>query len=200
MSAQKKRYIVGDPNSGIYNEAIVQMKAKDIRDTNFNVTLALAKLINSMFGPKGSKKILELPAGNFSVTQKGYKVIKFAKTRLPITQLLVNMVETQENICGDGTKTVLLLTAFLLEKAKDLMEQGISAPVINAGIKIAFDKALGFLESYAIELTAEKIKLLIDLLHSVLNDKLSHQENQFFIDLLLKNLLIPDSLHLLSKG
>ncbi|MDD1778451.1 MAG: TCP-1/cpn60 chaperonin family protein, partial [Candidatus Helarchaeota archaeon] len=44
------------------------------------------------------------------------------------------------------------------------------------------------------------IKLLIDLLHSVLNDKLSHQENQFFIDLLLKNLLIPDSLHLLSKG
>lgn len=200
MSAQKKRYIVGDPNSGAYDDAVVQAKAKDIRDANFNMTLALAKLINSMFGPKGSKKILEMPGGNFSVTQKGYKVIKFAKTRLPITQLLVNMVETQENICGDGTKTVLLLTAFLLEKAKDLMEQGISAPVINAGIKVAFDKALELLESYAIDLTAEKFEFLTDLLHSVLNDKLSHQENQFFIDLLLKNILIPNSLHLISKG
>jgi archaeal chaperonin len=199
MSTQKKRYIVGDPNSGIYNEAVIQAKAKNVRDTNFNITLALAKLITSMFGPKGSKKILEMPAGNFSITQKGYKVIKFAKTRLPITQLLVNVVETQENVCGDGTKTVLLLIAFLLEKAKDLMEQGISAPVINTGIKIALDKALKFLESYTIDITAEKFEFLTGLLHSVLNDKLSHQENQFFIDMLLKNILMPDSLLLFSR-
>ena len=107
-----------------------------------------------MLGPNGLNKMLYEPSGNIEVTQKGFKVVKFLKNKAPIILLLKTLVEAQEENCGDGTKSVLLITGFLLDKAKQLLDDGIPAQVIIEGISLASRKVLGILEKLSI--TTEK--------------------------------------------
>ncbi len=182
---KKRTYKLGDPNSGIYNESVSQSKGKDIIDINFNTTFYYAKLIKTMFGPKGLNKMLIDSSKNAKITQKGHKVVRHLKNRLPIVQLLMNLVETQEKLHGDGTKTVLLLTAFLLEKAKRLLNQGIPPQIINEGINLAIKKALEVLEDNIIILNEKSEDILKNLINSIMMNKISTYGKEVFIKYLL---------------
>lgn len=185
MKSKKKPYILGDPNLGIYNAAVSQFKTEEIRKINFNMSFLFAKTLRTMLGPIGSNKILINSANEVSITQKGSKVVKLFKNRLPINQLLINLAETQENICGDGTKTVILLTAFLLEKAKDLLNRGISPQLINEGFSISTRESLEILEKNAIILKEYDKIIIKQLLESIMVNRLSDKSKQTFIDYLL---------------
>ncbi|GAI92261.1 unnamed protein product, partial [marine sediment metagenome] len=112
-------------NPKIYNDAVSSLGDKDVQVVNFDITRAIAKVIMSMFGPKGLNKMIITVSNETIITQKGDKVVKTFKNRIPITLMLIDLVKTQEKNCGDGTKTALLLTAFLLEKTRDMLALGI---------------------------------------------------------------------------
>ncbi|HUY00695.1 MAG TPA: TCP-1/cpn60 chaperonin family protein [Candidatus Deferrimicrobium sp.] len=188
MKNNSKSPFLGDPNQGIYNAAVKQYKDTEIRKINFHIVFSLAELIKRMFGPKGLNKMLIRPKGEVLITQKGSKVIPFFKTRLPITQLLSNLIETQEKLCGDGTKSVILLTAFLLEKAKKLLELGIAPQTINIGLLFAIKKALDTLETSVVPINKNSEGYLKDLLRSIMMNKLSFQAKEYFIDLILNSM------------
>ena len=184
--ATRKKYVLGDPNLGIYNESISQSKNRDIRNINFNTTFYFAKLIKTMFGPKGLNKMLLDSSKNFIITQKGHKVLAHLKDRLPIVQLLINLVETQEKLFGDGTKTVLLLTAFLLEKAKKLLEKGIPAQIVNEGLSLGTKKTLEILENNVIEINENNKQYLGNIINSVMINRISTHDKKVFTDYLLR--------------
>ncbi len=184
----RKSHNLGYRNLGIYNAAIEQYQKEDIQRINFNTTLSLAQLIKRMFGPKGLIKLLINPDGEFFITHKGVKVIKFLKTRLPITQLLLNMIESQENLCGDGTKSVILYTAFFLEKARKLFELGFLPQTINNGLELATKKALEVLENISFPLEQHNEFNLKNLIETLLRNKMSDQNRKFFTILILKTI------------
>ena len=63
-------------NPQIYNDAVKVLKDEDIRVVNFEVTRLVAKLIKTMYGPKGLNKMIIPVSNETEITQKGYKVIK----------------------------------------------------------------------------------------------------------------------------
>jgi chaperonin GroEL (HSP60 family) len=142
-----------------------------------------------MYGPKGLNKMIIPITNETVVTQKGLRVVKTYKSRVPITLMLINLAETQEKKCGDGTKTVLLLTSFLLEKAKEMLRQGISAQIINKGYFIAMTKALDILEDNTILLSDDFQNELSSVIRSVMNNKLTSTSKKIFIDLILKTIV-----------
>ncbi|NHI94376.1 MAG: hypothetical protein EAX96_17925 [Candidatus Lokiarchaeota archaeon] len=185
MSVGKKIYLLGDPNLGIYDESVSQSKDKDIREINFNTTFYFAKIIKTMFGPNGLNKMLLDTSNNIIITQKGNKVLNHLKKRLPIVQLLINLAEIQEKLYGDGTKTIILLTAFLLDKAKKLLEKGIPAQIINEGLNLATIKALEVLENSVIEINENINSFLEKLVNSVMMNRISIYDKKIFINYLL---------------
>jgi len=174
------------------------MKGRDVRDFNLHQVNSVAKIIKSMFGPNGFSKIISRGSSEFVVTKKGLEVAKALKTRLPIVQMLIESVESQEENCGDGTKTVLMLTEFLLEKAHHLLAQGISAQVVNQGFSLATDKALEILEENVISLDHDSEKTFRHLFSSIMTNRIVRDVKQYFIDLLLK--LMAENQYMLFKS
>jgi len=175
-------------NPKIYNDAVSSLGDKDVQVVNFDITRAIAKVIMSMFGPKGLNKMI-IPVSNETiVTQKGNKVVKTFKNRIPITMMLLDLVKTQEKNCGDGTKTALLLTAFLLEKTREMLALGISRQLINKGFYIAMNKALEILEDNVIQFDFQNERQLIDIIKSVMNHKFTYYHKESHIELIVETL------------
>ncbi|GAI67069.1 unnamed protein product, partial [marine sediment metagenome] len=120
--------------------------------------------------------------------QKGDKVVKTFKNRIPITLMLIDLVKTQEKNCGDGTKTALLLTAFLLEKTRDMLALGIPPQLINKGFYIAMNKALEILEDNVIQFDFQNEHQLIDIIKSVMNHKFIYYYKESHIELIVETL------------
>lgn len=175
-------------NPKIYNDAVSSLGDKDVQVVNFDITRAIAKVIMSMFGPKGLNKMI-IPVSNETiVTQKGNKVVKAFKNRIPITMMLLDLVKTQEENCGDGTKTALLLTAFLLEKTREMLALGIPRQLINKGFYIAMNKALEILEDNVIQFDFQNERQLIDIIKSVMNHKFTYYHKESHIELIVETL------------
>ncbi len=188
MVKKKGRRIFSSYNPEIYNEAVKSFGDKDVQVVNFEVTRVIAKVIKSMYGPKGLSKMIIDVSNETEITQKGHKVVKTFKSRLPISLMLINLVKTQEKRCGDGTKTALLFIAFLLEKTREMLSIGISPQVINKGFFIAMNKALEILEENIIPFDIQDEKFLKNIISSVMNHKLSHNYEEKHDNLILKTL------------
>jgi chaperonin GroEL (HSP60 family) len=59
--------------------------------------------------------------------------------------MLVEVAKTQDQECGDGTKTCVILTGELLHKAEELMDEKVHATLITLGYQVAAEKALAIL-------------------------------------------------------
>jgi len=158
------------------------------------MTRAIAQKIKTMYGPKGLNKMI-IPFSNQSIlTQKGYQVVKAFKSRIPITLMLINLVQSQEDRCGDSTKTALLLTAFLLEKAREMINQGISPQTINQGYSLALNKALEILENNIIGLNQNSEKRVKQIISSVMNNKLTMDSKDIFVKLIFQAIKLFSSI------
>ncbi|MBA7533058.1 60 kDa chaperonin [subsurface metagenome] len=175
-------------NPKIYNDAVSSLGDKDVQVVNFDITRAIAKVIMSMFGPKGLNKMIIPFLNDPIITQKGDKVVKTFKSRIPITLMLLDLVKTQEKNCGDGTKTALLLTAFLLEKTRDMLALGIPPHIINKGFYIAMNKALEILEDNIIQFDFQNEHQLIAIIKSVMNHKFTYHYKESLIELIVETL------------
>lgn len=175
-------------NPKIYNDAVSSLGDKDVQVVNFDITRAIAKVIMSMFGPKGLNKMIIPFSNDPIITQKGDKVVKTFKSRIPITLMLLDLVKTQEKNCGDGTKTALLLTAFLLEKTRDMLALGIPPHIINKGFYIAMNKALEILEDNIIQFDFQNEHQLIAIIKSVMNHKFTYHYKESLIELIVETL------------
>ena len=175
-------------NPKIYNDAVSSLGEKDVQVVNFDITRAIAKVIMSMFGPKGLNKMIIQYSNEPIITQKGDKVVKTFKNRIPITLMLLDLVKTQEKNCGDGTKTALLLTAFLLEKTREMLALGIPPQIINRGFSIAMNKALEILEDNVIQFDFQNEHQLVDIIKSVMNHKFTYHNKESHIALIVETL------------
>jgi len=180
----------------IYNEAIKALKDEDVRIINFEVTRIIAKVIRTMYGPKGLDKMIVPVSNEAEITQKGYKVVKSFKNRFPISLMLIELVTTQEDNCGDGTKTTLLFTALLLEKAKEMMSLGVSPQTINKGFSLALEKSLEILEDNVIPYISQDNEVLMSIIASVMHGKFSSQIKEHYMNLVLTTLEKNENLFL----
>ncbi|MCW6167999.1 MAG: thermosome subunit, partial [Thermoplasmatales archaeon] len=81
----------------------------------------------------------------------------------PAGKMLAEVAKAQDQECGDGTKTSVILTGELLKNAEELLDEKIHPTVITQGYQIASEKALEFLDELArpVRITDQ------DLLHTV---------------------------------
>jgi chaperonin GroEL (HSP60 family) len=191
LMTKEKQSRFGSNNTGIYNEAVTQVENKELRDLNLQEVKSIARIITPIFGPKGLTKLINQDSTQFLITQKGYQVATTLKSELPIVKMLRKLVDSQQENCGDGTKTVLLITGVLLEKAKMLLELGIGPQVISRGYYLGMKKALEILEENVIPLQDIHLQdnndtKLANLIGTIITNKFGIAVKQHFINLILK--------------
>merc|ERR1719198_545903 len=86
-----------------------------------------------------------------TVTNDGATILKSVWIDNPAAKILIDISKTQDNECGDGTTSVVVLASEFIRNAQHLVEQKMHPQVIIKGYRLALAAAREKLEALAMD-------------------------------------------------
>lgn len=134
----------------------VVTRGKECLYTNISTVNNIATFLSTSLGPTGMDKILVDKDGNFKVTNDGATIIKeMDMTNNPISQLVLQLSQSQDEEVGDGTTSIVIIASAILNQAKILIEKGMHPIKISEG----FNLALSLAELHLLKISEEVVDM-----------------------------------------
>lgn len=133
---------------------MVEVKGKECLFTNINTVKSIASFLSTSLGPTGMDKMLIDKDDRITVTNDGATILKeMDMTNNPISQLILQLSQSQDEEIGDGTTSIVILASAILEQSKKLIEKGMHPIRITEGFNTALNLALEHLYNISEEIT-----------------------------------------------
>ena len=130
----------------VLREGTERDKGRGASANNIAAARAIADAVRSTLGPRGMDKMLVDSMGDITITNDGVTILKEVDVEHPAAKMLVEVAKTQDQQCGDGTTTAVVLAGELLKRSEYLLEQNIHPTVITRGFDIAVNEAQRLIE------------------------------------------------------
>jgi archaeal chaperonin len=169
----------------ILKEGTKRESGKGAQSNNIQAARAISEAVKSTLGPKGMDKMLVDSMGDVVVTNDGATILKEIDVEHPAAKMIVEVAKSQDEECGDGTTTAVVLTGELLKEAGDLLEKNIHPTVINAGYQLAAKKATEILKKMAIEVKPDDKETLKDIARTSMASKGANAERDILADIVV---------------
>ncbi|MEW5748440.1 MAG: thermosome subunit beta [Candidatus Thermoplasmatota archaeon] len=163
--------MIGQTPVLILKEGTKRDKGKGAQFNNITAARAIADAVRSTLGPRGMDKMLVDSMGDVVITNDGVTILKEIDVEHPAAKMIVEVAKTQDEECGDGTTTAVVLTGELLKKAEGLIEQNVHPTVISGGYRLAANKAREYLEEVAIGVSPDDKDTLMDIAKTAMISK-----------------------------
>jgi thermosome len=144
----------------ILKDGAKREKGKEAKKNNIMAACAISDAVKSTLGPKGMDKMLVDSMGDTVVTNDGAAILREMDVKHPVAKMIIEVAKSQDEECGDGTTTAVILVGELLKYAGELLDQGIHPTIICKGFKLAEGKAIDVLNKIALLIKDEDIKIL----------------------------------------
>lgn len=139
---------------------------------NINAGQGLQDVLKSNLGPLGTLKMLVDGAGSIKLTKDGSVLLREMQIQNPTAVMIARAATAQDDICGDGTTTVVLLVGELLKQADRFIQEGLHPRLITDGYEIAKQESLAFLDRFKIERKVDR-ELLLSVARTSLSTKIN---------------------------
>jgi T-complex protein 1 subunit zeta len=157
---------------------------------NISAGEGLQDVLRQSLGPQGSVKMLVDGAGGIKITKDGNILLRemsiqnptaervhqhqnFFRNVLTGVQVMIARAATaQDDICGDGTTSVVLLVGELLKQADRYISEGLHPRVITDGYELAKNEALRFLDDFKLDREVDR-ELLLSVARTSLSTKIN---------------------------
>jgi chaperonin GroEL (HSP60 family) len=182
---QSVRNRIGIKDDVEEDELIYQMlhASRDIKD-----------LFASSFGPCGLSKIIISPTNDVYLTSDGKTIIEQIDVLHPVVTPLKEIAMSMDRVCGDGTKTAVILAASLIENAAKLVDYGLHPITIINGYQLALNKVYDILNYESIRIVSDND--LRSVLENVsLSKGVEPQKARIIADIVLKTFLKIRDIH-----
>ncbi|MGQ9581886.1 MAG: thermosome subunit beta [Thermoplasmatota archaeon] len=133
----------------VLKEGTQREKGRGAQSNNIAAARAIADAVKSTLGPRGMDKMLVDSMGDVVITNDGVTILKEIDVEHPAAKMLVEVAKTQDQECGDGTTSAVVITGELLKRSEELVEQNVHPTIITGGFRMAADKATELLEKMA---------------------------------------------------
>jgi archaeal chaperonin len=130
----------------VLKEGTERERGKSASQNNIAAARAIADAVRTTLGPRGMDKMLVDSMGDITITNDGVTILKEVDVEHPAAKMIVEVAKTQDQQCGDGTTTAVVLAGELLKRAEYLLEQNIHPTVITRGYQIALQEGQRLLE------------------------------------------------------
>ena len=114
----------------------------DVQDKLISAARVFSDLLKPTFGPRGLDKMLYKTDGTTAVTNDGAKIVAELMVKHPAAKMMVSMGNSQEEACGDGVTTTMLLCGSLLQEASNLLRKGLHPLTLVDGYNSALVAAV----------------------------------------------------------
>ena len=169
----------------ILKEGTKREKGKGAQLNNIMAARAISDAVKSTLGPKGMDKMLVDSMGDVVITNDGATILKEIDVEHPAAKMIVEVAKSQDEECGDGTTSAVILTGELLKYAGELIEQNIHPTVICSGYKLAANKAVDALTKMAIPIKAGDKKTLKNIAMTSMASKGASAEKELLADVVV---------------
>ena len=150
-------YANGNQPIIVLKEGTERTKDKEAQFNNIAAAKAVGDTVRSTLGPKGMDKMLVNTIGDVVITNDGVTILKEIEVQHPAAKMVVEVAKTQDNECGDGTTTAVVLAGELLKQSEELIDAKIHPTVITSGFRMAANKAVEVLNEIAVDATKDEI-------------------------------------------
>lgn len=144
----------------VLKEGTSRETGKGALSKNIAAAKAVAEAVRTTLGPKGMDKMLVDSMGDVVITNDGATILKEIDVEHPAAKMIIETAKTQDEQCGDGTTSAVVLAGELLKLSEDLVDQNVHPTIITAGFRIAADKAIDILKAISENVTMEDDKIL----------------------------------------
>jgi archaeal chaperonin len=171
----------------ILKEGTRREKGKGAQSNNIMAARAISDAVKSTLGPKGMDKMLVDSMGDVVITNDGATILKEIDVEHPAAKMIVEVAKAQDEECGDGTTTAVILTGELLRTAGDLLEQNIHPTVITRGYQMAAEKAVEVLNKIAITIKPGDKNTLKDIAMTSMASKGASSAKEILADVVVES-------------
>ncbi|PNX51059.1 MAG: thermosome subunit [Thermoplasmata archaeon M8B2D] len=170
----------------VLKEGTRREKGRGAQGNNIMAARAISDAVKSTLGPKGMDKMLVDSMGDVVVTNDGATILKEIDVEHPAAKMIVEVAKSQDEECGDGTTSAVVLTGELLKHAGELLDQNIHPTVICGGYKLAAEKAKETLKKLAIDIKAGDKKTLKNIAMTSMASKGASSEKDMLADVVVE--------------
>ncbi|EQD55679.1 Chaperonin Cpn60/TCP-1, partial [mine drainage metagenome] len=93
----------------VLREGTERERGKGATANNIAAARAVADAVRSTLGPRGMDKMLVDSMGDITITNDGVTILKEVDVEHPAAKMIVEVAKTQDQQCGDGTTTAVVL-------------------------------------------------------------------------------------------
>ena len=144
---------------------------KNVAKNNIAVAEAVADAVRSTLGPRGMDKMVVSQGGEAVISNDGFTILKEMQVEHPVARMMVEIARTQDEECGDGTTSAVVITGELLKKAGALLDQGIHPTIITNGFRMAGKQAAKVLAEQSKMVSPEDTDTLHRIAVTAINSK-----------------------------
>ena len=155
----------------VLREGTERTRGKGAQFNNIAAAKAVADAVRSTLGPKGMDKMLVDSMGDVVITNDGATILKEIDIEHPAAKMVVEVAKTQDNECGDGTTSAVVLAGELLKKAETLIEQNVHPTVIANGYRLAAEESIAILKKLGIKVDSNSDKVLKNIAMTAMTGK-----------------------------
>ncbi|KAK1442096.1 T-complex protein 1 subunit delta [Babesia gibsoni] len=146
-------------------------KQTDVLRQNIIAARAVADMLRTSMGPRGMDKMIQDGKGGVVVTNDGATIVKEITLVHPAARMMAELSKSQDVEAGDGTTTVIVICGALLEKAEQLLNQGIHMQTVANSFKLAVNKCEDILNEISRPISLDDKKTLTDIAAISLHSK-----------------------------
>jgi len=169
----------------VLKEGTKRERGKGAQSNNIMAAVAISDAVKSTLGPKGMDKMLVDSMGDVVVTNDGATILKEIDVEHPAAKMIVEVAKSQDEECGDGTTSAVVLTGELLKHAGELLDQNIHPTVICGGYKLAAEKAKEILKELAIDIKPNDKKTLKNIAMTAMASKGASGSKELLADVVV---------------
>ncbi len=151
--------MMGNQPIVILKEGTTRDRGRSAQSNNIMAARAVADAVRTTLGPRGMDKLLVDSMGDVVITNDGVTILKEIDVEHPAAKMVIEVAKTQDEECGDGTTSAVVLAGELLHQAEDLVED-VHPTLINRGYRLASIKAVEVLNSMAFEVSVDNDEIL----------------------------------------
>jgi thermosome len=155
----------------ILREGTKRERGKGAQSNNIAAAKAIADAVRTTLGPRGMDKMLVDSLGDIVITNDGATILKEIDIEHPAAKMIVEISKTQDDECGDGTTTAVVIAGELLKKAEELTEANVHATIIANGYRLAAEEAAKVLSKMSMNVSPNDKTILREIAKTAMTGK-----------------------------
>eukprot|EP00934_Nitzschia_sp_Nitz4_P006140 Nitzschia sp. Nitz4//scaffold255_size41878//291//2069//NITZ4_007398-RA/size41878-augustus-gene-0.41-mRNA-1//1//CDS//3329544350//6130//frame0 len=174
----------------VLNSKTQRQTGREAQIANIAAAKAVANIIRTTLGPQSMLKMLLDPMGGIIMTNDGNCILREVDVSHPTAKSMIELSRAQDEEVGDGTTSVIVLSAQVLSSAEPFLYNKYHPTVIVQAYTKALAHALKAADDLAVEIDVQKDQDWVSkLVVSSIGTKFSSRWNDKLVDMAIQAVL-----------